>query len=695
MTGMPQGVSEYPLEKNPRAGVTSLRMNPWLRTVTPIVVFTFVIAAALAKPKADPERMTPVPADQPIPVADLFRPPSFRSPAMNPAGTHFAALVTNGDKAELGVYNLATKSLDLLGGAENRDIYGFRWHGDRRLTFSLVRDKKWSQGLFTTEITKLSQVSPIQRFNAFIPIGSPRANPEHLITWMPGGIASLFGRGELVKIDLAQSSFYGAADDGIRAEIIENYPTPEGRDVISYHADAAGELAFAITSNGGKRTLHRYENKMWKPCPVNLAKASFARAGEKPSEILVYIEKEKDKPESVYRMNALTGELGDLLYQDAKYDMSGVTFYRHPVSGQLLGMHYNRKGQYSTWFDSQYSEMQAVLDKSFPKAVVRILGSDNAEKEFLVEVSSDVRPKSFYRFSRDSGEMSVIAKSAPWIDPERMQPMQTLTYKARDGREIEGYVTLPAGASKQKPAPLIVLPHGGPWARDIWGWDPEVQFLASRGYAVFQPNYRGSVGYDWKFPAGDDWDFVKMHNDVTDGAKAMLKTGLIDRERIAIMGGSFGGYLALTGATGEGDFYRCAVTMAGVFDWEQIVKDARSNDLFVHHEKLLRKLGDPKVDKEKFATISPINRVSQIKIPIFVAHGADDRIAAAEQSFALIAELEKHKISYEKLIKKGELHGFQKLQNRVEYYTAIEAFLAKHLAPRAKTVAAVSAAGGT
>jgi len=315
--------------------------------------------------------------------------------------------------------------------------------------------------------------------------------------------------------------------------------------------------------------------------------------------------------------------------------------------------------------------------------VVHIVGSDRPEKQFFVSVSSDVQPPRYFLANLATKAFGTIANVAPWIDPKRMQPMQLISYKARDGREIEGYVTLPAGASREHPAPLVVLPHGGPWVRDHWGFNPEVQFLASRGYAAFQPNYRGSTGYGWRFPEEDQWAFRKMHDDVTDGVKAVLTTGMIDRDRIAIMGASFGGYLALCGAVNEKNLYRCAITIAGVFDWALVMRNAKNSEVFRSQYGTLRRfLGDPKKSQEKFDEISPLRHVDQIGIPVFVAHGTEDPVASVSQSKKLIAGLKKNAVPYEKLIEGGEGHGFHQLDHQVELYTAIEAFLAKNLAPR-------------
>jgi dipeptidyl aminopeptidase/acylaminoacyl peptidase len=228
-----------------------------------------------------------------------------------------------------------------------------------------------------------------------------------------------------------------------------------------------------------------------------------------------------------------------------------------------------------------------------------------------------------------------------------------------------------------------MLPHGGPWARDNWGYDGEAQFLASRGYAVLKPNYRGSTGYNWMFPKEDEWDFRKMHDDVTDATKAMIASGLIDRDRIAIMGGSFGGYLAVSGVVNEPGLYRCAVTIAGVFDWENQIKDKKydqyENPTF---GRLMHMLGDPKKEPEKFDLISPGRHADQIRVPVFVSGGKDDYTVDIEQSQTLIAALKKYHVPHESLLVREEGHGMGHLDNQVKLYSRIEAFLAKNLLPK-------------
>jgi dipeptidyl aminopeptidase/acylaminoacyl peptidase len=345
---------------------------------------------------------------------------------------------------------------------------------------------------------------------------------------------------------------------------------------------------------------------------------------------------------------------------------------------------FERDGPNMVWFTKQYRHLQTMLEGYFPGLVVRILGSDQAEKVFLVATFSDRQATRYYMVDLAKRTFGLFKDSQPWIDPTRMQPVNIIKFKTRDGRQLDAYLTLPAGASKEHPPALVVLPHGGPWVRDSWGFHArnEAQFLASRGYAVLQPNYRGSEGYDWMFSPEDRWDFRKMHDDVTDATKAMIESKLIDGSRVAIMGASFGGYLAISGVVNEPDLYRCAVTIAGVFDWADMIKD-RKFDQFDNpsYGRLLRKLGDPAGQPEKFDAIAPGRHVDRIRVPVFVSHGRDDPVADISQSKHLVSELEKHHVPYESLLVSEEGHGMGHLKNEVELYTRIEAFLAKYLAP--------------
>lgn len=676
----------------------------WIRTS--VITLAATSAVATAAPKLDLDRVTPVPDNEPVPIQDFFRPQLLTDPSLNPAGTHIAALITGDrDKYRLLVYNIAKQTFDTLAGVGDSDIYSYDWLTDDQIVFRLAQDKLWGVGLLGVDINHIKYPYPfLQWVGVSILSIPPNRRTEPLV--QVSGLTSVSLRTAVkVRTDMRNGKFYnlrGAStnisvaldeiDKDNERRISVSYPVPKVGIPYGYMADKDGELEFAFTSDEGKLALLRFDAGRWVPCPVDLETVDVVGPGTKRGEIIVSTVREPGKPQALLLMDAATGAMGEVLIQDVAYDFNGYV-YRHPVTNDLLGAVYSRNGPHVTWFTESHRVLQKLLDGYFPGLVVRILGTDNAEKMVLVRVSSDRQPAIYYWVNLETKQMGLFKSSAPWIDPKRMQPMSTVKFKTRDGRKLDGYLTLPAGATKANPPPLIVLAHGGPWSRDVWGFDPEAQFFASRGYAVLQPNYRGSTGYDWMFPLEDRWAFDKMHDDVTDATKAIVGSGLIDKNRIAIMGGSFGGYLALSGVTNEPTLYRCAVTMAGVFDWAMLIRD----DKYYQHSstnyaRLVKKLGDPAKQADKFDAISPLRRVANIRVPVMVAHGKDDFVVDVSQSRKLISELERHKVLHESWLVGGEGHGMSFLKHRVELYSRIEAFLAKYMTPTAAPTAPTTAA---
>jgi len=653
------------------------------------------------------EAMTPVPADQPIPVIDFFRPRSFANPQLNPAGT-LVATITPGknDSANLIILDLVTGKItgtraDATADAKY-DIYDVRWLNDHRLLFRLGQDKIYAYGLFSADAKTLHRPVPLDRYDVVIPVGIPNKDPLKPIVWIrfeahlgtrpsTTGMSAGAGNSRSVEVSdggVVQMDATKNRDENDLGLITKRFPEPKGGVPIWYGADATGELAYAVTMKDGVGTLHRLTNDGWQPCPFNMDDYDVFGASDRPGE-LIALEPADPKlghPRALIRLDSVTGRPGDVIYRDENYNPDPVRlFMSRRTGGPLLGLSVHRKRPETVWLDPQYAALQSELDRTFPDATVRIVSCDRTDNQFLVYVFSDRAPGRYYHCQRSPAKLTLLVDTAPWLDPKRQAPMKFLAYKSRDGTQIEGYYTAPVTRSASPP-PLVVLPHGGPWVRDVWGWNSEVQFLASRGYAVFQPNYRGSSGTGWRFPEEDQWAFRKMHDDVTDGVRALIKSGLADPDRIAIMGGSFGGYLALCGAAYEGQLYRCAITLAGVFDWERLMRESRYDPTNQSEFGILhRRLGDPKAQQARFEEISPFNAIDKITIPIFVAHGRKDRVVSAAQSDRLVSALKKRNVPHETMFVSNESHGFGNLDNRVELYTRIEAFLARHLAPRATT----------
>lgn len=669
--------------------------NPCLRGIALSGLAAFVAASLAAAPKADLDRITPVPADQPIPIQDFFRPTLMREPRLNPAGTHLAAVITQGvDQYSLLIYDIAKKKAETLAAIGDKDITHYNWLTDQRLMYSLSSLKYYDLGLFAVEVGHANASYPLLQYTSAQVISIPLEKPDFPVIWMR--YDALEARGDagpaLINTNVHAGTYVNLVGASANASDLALVRETNTRHVAKtlpalktkgfttgYLADKVGNLAYGFSARDGLSALHYLDGEEWHKSPIDLEAYDIVGAANQPDELVVLGPAKDNKPRPVMLMKARTGEPGETILQDKAYDFSGY-LYRDPATRDIVGAMYTRAAPQSVWFTEEYRTLQKILDGFFPGVAVRLLGSNRQQSVFLVVTFSDRQPGMYYTVDLEKRTVGLVKNSAPWIDPKRMRPMSVVKVKTRDGRQLDAYVTMPEGASKTNPPPLIVLPHGGPWARDTWGYNPETQFLASRGYAVVQVNYRGSTGYGWMFPEEDEWDFRKMHEDVTDTTKMLVSSGLVDRNRVAIMGGSFGGYLAISGVVNEPDLYRCAVTMAGVFDWGDIVKEQKYYQYSsAWYDRLIRKLGDPKVAKDKFERISPINGVQAIKVPVFVAHGKDDTVVNISQSRRLIAKLKEFNVAHEVFFAGGEGHGMAHLTNEIELHEKIEAFLDKNL----------------
>ena len=332
------------------------------------------------------------------------------------------------------------------------------------------------------------------------------------------------------------------------------------------------------------------------------------------------------------------------------------------------------------WFDERIAHIQEAIDASLPNAVNRISWSRGLEM-VLVASQSDVSPGTFYLLDRKTGKMEWLADRSPWIKSELMSPMRAVRYRARDGLEIPAYLTVPRD-SPGKNLPLVVLPHGGPWVSgDSWHFNPEVQFLAS-GYAVLQPNFRGTTRYGWKHFSSSfkQWGLT-MQDDITDGVLWAIQEGIADKNRVCIYGASYGGYAALMGLVKTPELYRCGIDYVGVTDislnFDVAWSDFANSDYIHYDAKTL--LGDPDKDREQWKAVSPVEQAAKIQVPVLMAYGASDRRVPLIHGEQMKAALEKNKQKYIWMVMPGEGHGFRKPENQVKFYRAVEEFLKENI----------------
>ena len=612
---------------------------------------------------------------------DFFRPPAIVSARLNPAGTHLAYLVHEPDTDSTGlrVLDLAAKRAVGLPGTKIYDLRDFDWVDDERLVFTLTRDNFYATGLFITHRDLAGRPAIVNGRDAVSVLGSPEARPDNLLVWVRQSARDLGRPGALVEVNLRRKSEEGFdADPKVISSTVE---LPPGEGVRGWLTDRAGEVRYALSHQNGRLSLYRREtDRSWTRLTVDLDQTDPLGVDTDP-DVLFVARLTATGLRELVRLNTRTGAAGPVLHTDEKYDFSNGRIQFAGDSKEPLNLGYPRQAPIQVPFTPREAALQKAIDAALPAGRINLIVNRSRDgSRLVVRSSSDRHPGTLYLLEPQAGRANPVANLAPWLPEPLLAPVRVTSYKTRDGLQLDAYVTLPLSHSVGQPAPMIVLPHGGPWVRDQWGYDPGSQFFASRGYVVFRPNYRGSAGYHADISLKPRMEFRKMHEDVTDGVQAMIRSGLADPARIAIIGGSFGGYLAVCGAAFEPDLYRCAITIAGVFDWDRALREARRNDPESYrYDRLLRELGDPKTNREKFAAMSPLLAADKIKIPVFVAHGGEDKIVDSDQSRRLVRTLKQNGTPVETMFEKEEGHGFYTLKNRVELYERIESFLKKHL----------------
>lgn len=477
-------------------------------------------------------------------------------------------------------------------------------------------------------------------------------------------------------------SYYELNTKTGRPKFITKAPSYNAHLNFSVDGDPLFSIGFAKDNTKiNELVVHHFVEGKWelmKPEGLDAAEEFFVIAqGSAPDEVYVQA-RFANKTDRIYRYNLNTGAR-TLVFAHAKVDPA--EYIIDPQNNQLIGVHFNDGYPNLHLIDENhlYSRWYPALFQLFDGNRVNITSASENGEKLIVHVSGANEPGQFHLFDTKTKKLRYLFNAAAWIDSSKLAKVEPISFKARDGQEIHGYLTTPDSA--EKPSPLIVMPHGGPHrVRDNWIYDPTVQFLASRGYAVLQVNFRGSGGYGWGFETAGhrQWGALTQH-DIIDGTKWAASKDSIDAQRIGILGGSFGGYSALMSPILEPDLYKCAVGFVGVYDLELMwktgdIEKRRQGENYL--EKVIGK------DKNQLALFSPAKRVNELKAPVFLIHGeADWRVDVAH--YDLMKELlEKKGHPHEGMSIKKEGHGFANEKNRLEYLQRVEAFLAKHLASK-------------
>lgn len=381
-------------------------------------------------------------------------------------------------------------------------------------------------------------------------------------------------------------------------------------------------------------------------------------------------------------LDPATGE-EEVVDADEEADLSGPVVSDR--TGDLLAAFYLRDRVVVHPFDERFArDWDAV--RSLHHGDPSVTGQDREETAWIVSFDDDRDPGATYLFDRTTHASRFLFRPRPWLDPAHLAPMTPVRIPSRDGLVLPSYLTLPVGV-EPRALPMVLVVHGGPWARDAWGYDPQVQFLANRGYAVLQVNYRGSTGFGKRFTHAAEREFAgRMHDDLIDGVRWAVDAGYADPDRVGIYGGSYGGYAALVGVTFTPDVFAAAVSYVGP---SSLVTLARSFPAYwrpLLASTWFRYVGDPD-DPDDLADMerrSPLNFVDRITTPLLVIQGANDPRVTKRESDQIVAALRGRGVDVEYIVKDDEGHGFVKPENRMEAYAAVDRFFAAHLGGRAE-----------
>ncbi|VXC45350.1 S9 family peptidase [Massilia sp. 9I] len=635
------------------------------------------------------------------PVELFFSNPLLDDAALSPSGRYLAAISgAPGRRDALVVVDLVENKAKAVAGYAEVDVLEFQWVNDNRLMFN-VSDKQvgpggdqLASGLYAVDRDggNLRQLAS-RRGVEFVSEGGSRLDrriqPWH--TFMldqPGAQNS-----NAVYVRSLDLDDYGVVRtvNLLRLDTVTGQAQTVQRPgpVDSWLLDNAGEPRLTLRSEGGKTRMHYRDptTGKWRQI-AEFATYTGSRGAFSPvgfgndGKLFVRTNAGKDTT-SLYSFNLATGQLDtDPVVVTEGYDFTGGLVTR---PGKLLGVILETDAPGSVWFDKEMQATQAAVDKLLPGTVNLISVAARADAPWvLVRSFSDTRPLAYNLYNPSTGKLNPIGSSREGIDPGKMGRQDPVRFKARDGREIPALLTLPAGGAG-KNLPLVVLVHGGPYVRgNHWGWDGESQFLASRGYAVLEPDYRGSRGYGTAhYRAGWKQWGLAMQDDLADGARWAVAQGIADAKRICIAGASYGGYAALMGLVKDPGLYKCGINWVGVTDINLLYDGHWSfnNDLDEDYKLygMPVLIGDQVKDAAQLKATSPIEQAAKITQPLLLAYGAVDRRVPLYHGNKFRDAVAAHNKQVEWVVYQDEGHGWTQPQTRFDFWTRVERFLAKHI----------------
>ena len=605
-----------------------------------------------------------------IPLEDFFRNSERTGYQLSPDGSYISYMAPYKDRLNVFVRRVdeTDEHAIRITNETERSVAGYMWADNQRLLYmkdtagdenyqlyGVHRDGSDDRAYTAFDGVRTSLIDDLEEQPGVVMIGMNKRNPEVFDPYR-------------LNIETGELTLLAENPGNIQGWMTDH--------------DGRLRVATAIVDGVNTQILYRdTEDEPFKPVLTTNFRdvVSFMEFTPDNKEVYAATNLHRDKTILV-RMNPATCEELEVLYENERYDIASISYSRKRK--KLLSVYCTgHKEPVRHYFDAEEEQLRQRIKAHFPNQRYGIADTDKAEENYLIYVGGDRTRGSYWHYKALTDEAKKIADLAPWIKSDEMNAMHPVCYTTRDGLQIEAYLTLPDGLTPDtaKQLPVVVNPHGGPWARDCWGYSSEVQFLSNRGYAVFQMNFRGSTGYGRHFLEASykQWG-LKMQDDITDGVKWLIEQGIANPKRIAIYGGSYGGYATLAGLTFTPDLYACGIDYVGVsnlFTFMQTIPPYWRPML----EMMYEQVGHPEHDADQLAATSPALHADKIKVPLFVAQGANDPRVNKAESDQMVEALRQRGVVVEYMVKDNEGHGFHNQENRFDFYRAMERFLKAHL----------------
>ncbi len=600
-----------------------------------------------------------------IPLRDFFRNPERTAYQISPTGEAIAFLRPYENRLNVWVQPVKGGEARQVTAVTERDITSYFWKSDQHILFlqDSAGDENFHLYSANPNGDNIRDLTPLPGVQVRL-VDDLHDHPDEIIVALNQRNREIF---DAYRLNVKT---------GELACIAEN-----PGNIDHWVTDHKGDIRAATTTDGVNASLlYRDSHEAaWKTVLTTTFRESFSPQFFTFDNRRLYGVSNLGRDKSVaIELDLQTGREVQLLAENSQVDISALSYSRKRKR-LTLATYADWKTQ-RIFFDQPTKALYQELEQRLPGYEVVVTSLNDDETVFVVRTFSDRSLGAFYLYDSPSGELTKLADRAPWLPEDQLSEMKPIEYQTRDGLTIHAYLTLPQGR-EPKDLPVVINPHGGPWHRDSWTFIPEVQFLANRGFAVMQMNFRGSTGYGRKFwEAGfKEWG-GKMQDDITDGVHWLIRHGIADPERVAIYGASYGGYAVLEGLVKTPDLYAAGVDYVGVSNLFTFFKTIPPY-WAPYLEMMYEMVGHPEKDKDWFQEHSPALNADKIVKPLLVAQGAKDPRVNIHESNQIVEALRKQGVEVVYIVKENEGHGFQNEENRFDFYEAMEKFLNTHLRP--------------